>query len=243
MNDKLTKRIQDYLGTPVQHRNLPEGAMLLLKLTGNQLQYRKLMANINAMGPFIEQQLTSRLKFRVAQITHEQVQEMRRQVAQIEAKRFGFQQDNPASEFKAGKRADHDSLPEAIQALYVENKSIMQRMRAARAELQVVMRRNPNQTCLDGDMYPFLKELIELDKKYHENWQRYDTYGVQPTTHEQRQQAREDSRKALNYISLVLNKYRKNPTEKMKATIAAKYALIIAPGEALTHELKELQII
>ena len=28
----------------------------------------------------------------------------------------------------------------------------------------------------DGDRYPFVKELIELDAKYHANWEKYDTY-------------------------------------------------------------------
>jgi hypothetical protein len=30
--------------------------------------------------------------------------------------------------------------------------------------------------CPDSERYPFLKELIELDKKMHANWEQYDHY-------------------------------------------------------------------
>ena len=30
--------------------------------------------------------------------------------------------------------------------------------------------------CPDSERYPFLKELIELDKKYRGNWKAYDEY-------------------------------------------------------------------
>ena len=31
-------------------------------------------------------------------------------------------------------------------------------------------------TCPDSERYPYLKELIALDKKMGKNWERYDTY-------------------------------------------------------------------
>ena len=33
-----------------------------------------------------------------------------------------------------------------------------------------------NSTCPDSERYPFLKELISLDKKLHANWEAYDHY-------------------------------------------------------------------
>ena len=33
-----------------------------------------------------------------------------------------------------------------------------------------------NVTCPDSERYPFLKELIRLDKKLHDNWDKYDHY-------------------------------------------------------------------
>ena len=31
-------------------------------------------------------------------------------------------------------------------------------------------------TCPDSERYPFLVEVIKLDKQYHENWNTYDHY-------------------------------------------------------------------
>ena len=81
---------------------------------------------------------------------------------------------NVSSEFKAGKRADHDSLPIEIQALYVENGNIIHKMRELHMRLRSLSVENA--TCPDSERYPFLKELIRLDKKLHENWDKYDHY-------------------------------------------------------------------
>ena len=81
-----------------------------------------------------------------------------------------------ADEHKTGKRDDHDSLPDEIKAKYVENLSILQRMR----ELHLKLRSLSLDTapCPDSERYPFLKELIELDKKMHANWEEYDHFVV-----------------------------------------------------------------
>ena len=79
-----------------------------------------------------------------------------------------------ADEHKTGKRDDHDSLPDEIKAKYVENLSILQRMR----ELHLKLRSLSLDTvpCPDSERYPFLKELIDLDKKMHANWEEYDHF-------------------------------------------------------------------
>ena len=81
-----------------------------------------------------------------------------------------------ADEHKTGKRIDHDSLPDEIKVKYVENLSILQRMR----ELHLKLRSLSLDTapCPDSERYPFLKELIELDKKMHANWEEYDHFVV-----------------------------------------------------------------
>ena len=79
-------------------------------------------------------------------------------------------------DFKLGKRPDHDRLPEEIQALYAENLSLMQNMRACHAQLVLLTLPENQSNCPDGDRYPFVKEIIELDARYHANWEKYDTY-------------------------------------------------------------------
>lgn len=85
------------------------------------------------------------------------------------------QQDN--KQFKAGKRLDHDTLPVEIQALYIENGNIIHKMRELHLQLRQLSKENA--TCPDSERYPFLKELIALDKTYHKNWQIYDSWTPQ----------------------------------------------------------------
>ena len=77
------------------------------------------------------------------------------------------------AEFRAGKRTDHDSLPEDVQALYVENLDIVHRMRELHLKLRSLSL--DGATCPDSERYPFLKEIIALDKKRVQNWDIYDT--------------------------------------------------------------------
>ena len=176
MNNEFTERVQKWLNTPESERDYNEGAMLLLKLTGNQIMYRNLtMRRTRQSEEFIVYQLKRRLKFRLAQLTHEQVEQMQRQVDGIVQKRHLEKKESAStSEFKAGKRADHDELPDEVQALYVENLSIVQKMRELHLKLRSLSL--DNAPCPDSERYPFLKELISLDKKLHSNWEAYDHY-------------------------------------------------------------------
>jgi hypothetical protein len=54
--------------------------------------------------------------------------------------------------------------------------SIMQQMRRLHTQLQLLS--VENSTCPDSERYPFLKELIALDKRYHANWEQYDHFKV-----------------------------------------------------------------
>ncbi len=77
-----------------------------------------------------------------------------------------------------GKREDHDLLPDEIKAKYVENLSLLQRMRELHLQLRSLSLENSS--CPDSERYPFLKELIALDKKLHSNWEAYDHYVTEP---------------------------------------------------------------
>ena len=86
MDNNFTKQIQDWLNAPASERDYEQGAMLLLKLTGNQIMYRNLtMRRTTRNEEFIEYQLKRRLKFRLAQVTHKEVEEMQRKVDGIAA--------------------------------------------------------------------------------------------------------------------------------------------------------------
>lgn len=179
LNHEFTEKIQKWLDTPHEERDYEQGALYLLKLNGNQIMYRNLMANPRGKAEFIEYHLRKHFSFRIKDLTHAQVVEMQKQVDKIEKKHHSFTENNPAKEFKQGKRADHDSLPDEIQALYVENLSLLQRMREVHLRLRTLS--TADAPCPDSERYPFLKELIELDKKMHANWEQYDHYVAEST--------------------------------------------------------------
>ena len=176
---------------------------------------------------------------------HEQVEEMRDQVTKIEERHFLLKEENPADGFKAGKREDHDQLPEDIQAAYADNLGIMQRMRMLHGKLVLLEEQaeKSNTVCKDSDRFPFLKELIELDKQYHDNWAKYDGYNLDKGAVEQNLDSRAASKRAANFINLNKGRYRKNPTDELKKQLADNYAVVVNPTEKMTNELKELGVI
>ncbi len=242
MDEQFTKQIQDWLNLPAEQRDYAEGALFLLKLTGNQIMYRNLMANPKGKAQFIEYQLQKRLNFRLAQLTHEQVEQMQSQVnAIVKRRHLEPKQENPASEFRAGKRADHDTLPDEIQALYVENLGIVQRMRELHLKLRSLStEENPARDC---DRYPFLKDLIDLDKKLHSNWEQYDHYTEASGEELLEAEQREESKNAVRLINLAKGRYAKKPSEELKTQILDLYGKVINPTDKLTSDLKQLGII
>ena len=174
LDNKFTELIQKWLETPTDERDYSVGALYLLKLSGNQIMYRNIMANPTSKAEFIEYNIRKYYNFRVQALTHYQVEEMQKQVDVIAQEHFSLEEESPAKDFKKGKREDHDSLPDEIQALYVENLSIVQRMREVHLKLRSLS--TDNASCPDSERYPFLKELIELDKRLHSNWEQYDHF-------------------------------------------------------------------
>lgn len=172
MDNKFTELIKQWLETPSNQRDYSVGALYLLKLSGNQIMYRNIVALLDRRHDFVDYQIQKYYNFRVQALTHAQVEEMQQQVDVIVADHISLAAN--ADEHKTGKRDDHDSLPDEIKAKYVENLSILQRMR----ELHLKLRSLSLDTapCPDSERYPFLKELIELDKKMHANWEEYDHY-------------------------------------------------------------------
>ena len=172
MDNKFTELIKQWLETPSNQRDYSVGALYLLKLSGNQIMYRNIVAQLDRRHDFVDYQIQKYYNFRVQALTHAQVEEMQQQVDVIVAEHISLAVN--ADEHKTGKRDDHDSLPDEIKAKYVENLSILQRMR----ELHLRLRSLSLDTapCPDSERYPFLKELIELDKKMHTNWEEYDHF-------------------------------------------------------------------
>lgn len=174
MDHNFTKQIGEWLNKPESERDYTVGALYLLKLSGNKILYTNIVANIDRRHDVIEYQLQKYYNFRVKELTHDEVEAMQKQVdAIVEAQMpLAATADDPKQH--RGKRDDHDLLPDEIKALYVENLSLLQQMRELHLKLRSLSLENV--TCPDSERYPFLKEIISLDKKLHSNWERYDHY-------------------------------------------------------------------
>lgn len=212
MDRAFTEKVQHWLDEPQAHRDYMEGAVLLLQLSNNKIMYANIAADPAAHADIIEYNIRKYMKFRLAEITHEQVRSMERKVKKIV--------ERPAA-FKQGIREDHDDLPPEVQALYVENADIMRRMRELHLKLRTI--NTANATCPDSERYPFLKELIRLDKLYHSNWRRYDNYNPSNAAEEAEQilidEQREREKVIRQQLTMSRGRYKKNPTEGMKAKI------------------------
>lgn len=188
---KFTEKLQAWLNTPDNKKDYAEGAILLLQLSGNQIMYRNISVNPRGKAEFITGKLQQYLKFRLQQLTHKEVVEMQKKVEVIVKETV--KPDEEFADFKAGKRADHDELPEEVQALYRENLDIVHRMREVHLQLRKLSLENA--TCPDSERYPFLKELIALDKKLHENWDTYDHFVVGLEQKEEKKQEKKQEKK------------------------------------------------
>lgn len=173
MDYKFTEQIRQWLETPEDERDYSVGALYLLKLSGNQIMYRNIISQIDRRHDVVDYQLQKYYNFRVQALTHAQVEEMAAQVETIVAEHIPLAATADEQPQK-GKRPDHDTLPDEIKAKYVENLSLLQRMRELHLRLRSLSLENA--TCPDSERYPFLKELISLDKKLHANWEAYDHY-------------------------------------------------------------------
>lgn len=172
MDHKFTESIKQWLDTPEAERDYELGALYLLKLSGNRILYRTIMVNPAGKKEHIEYQLQKYYDFRVRELTHDQVAELSAQAERIVKEHIPLAAKSDSA--PKGKRPDHDSLPPEITALYDENLSILRRMREMHLRLRSLSLENA--TCPDSERYPFVKEIVELDKKLHKNWEVYDSY-------------------------------------------------------------------
>ena len=167
----LTEQLKKFCALPESERDYSTGALLLLQITGNKVQYRLMkQRGFPNFAELINKRLSEILQFRLQKITHDQVAGMKQQADAIE-------KEIPATEefIKAGRRSDHDELPDEIQAAYKEALEILQKQRDLHAEVRRIAFKRCS-SCQDSDMYPFVKEIIALDARRLKCWQTYDSF-------------------------------------------------------------------
>lgn len=241
---ELTPLIKNWLDTRPDERDLMQGASLLLRVTRNRILYNNIIRNPARHADVMEYQLRKIYSQRVVDITHREVGRMMEEVKGIAAAR---RLDTPAvaarTGLQRGKRADHDELPDEIKQLYVDNADIMRRMRECHTRLRMIS--PDNSTCPDSDRYPWAKEIIALDKKYRENWNKYDHYikGTPAAAVQAVADPRTESRNAEKLCHLLLGKYSRTPDDALEGRIRESYSRILSPSESLRKKMADAGLI
>lgn len=239
---ELTPKIQEFLNTDPDKRDIRAGAELLLRISPrNRILHDNIVRNPARNAKLLEYHLQKELKKRLIETTHEEVQSMMVQVDAI-AEQRGFNRPE-RSEFQKGKRADHDELPPEVQQLYVDNADIMRRMRDAHTKLRMI--NSSNSTCPDSDRYPLAKAIIAYDKQYRDNWNVYDHYvkGTPVASTARAVDPRTAAKNTAKTLNLLLGKYAKQPSESQAASIRELYASIPSPSESLTRKMQEAELL
>ena len=165
MDHKFTEKIRTWLNTPVNERSIEEGATMLLQLNRNRILHQNIIRRGVRMMPKLEYELKKHLRIRDDGKTLHEVVAMEKvimpAVEQLVTK--------PEAEH-AGKRADHDELPEEVQQLWDGNFERYTKVKALFEELKAMEKMQP---C---DRYEKLKLLDEAEKAYRKALSAYDSY-------------------------------------------------------------------
>lgn len=241
INLELTPKIQEWLNTDPDKRDLKAGAELLLRVTRNRILYANIIRNPQGKASLLEYHLQKIFKNRLIDTTHEEVKQMMAQVNDIAAVR-GLSA-SARTPFQNGKRADHDELPDDVKQLYVENGEIMRRMREAHTRLRMI--NSQNSACPDSDRYPLAKAIIEYDRRYRDNWNVYDHYvkGTPIAATVKAIDERTAQKNVVKTLNLLLGKYVKNPTEAAADRIMSLYSQIANPTDALRKKMTDADLL
>lgn len=238
------------------------GATMLLQLNRNNAMFNTIMRNPERYVDKIVYELNKFLPIRIAQMTIGDVKQLDSEItpvikAAIETNSSAEEEDTSVLPTSAGKRADHDSLPEEIKNIWEENAERWKKIKEA------------YNTCLSltepCDRFEYLTNLKELWYKYKAEFERYDTYQMQPVTGENTTeltiveplQVAKDISNARSYISNNITKLadlkKKAASEQAKSKDVASYnallekvnsrvQILIANKQVIGSELNDMLV-
>lgn len=156
----LTSQISDWLNTSPKQRSLEDGALLLLRLNANRIMYQQILRN--RLAEKLEYELQKHLNIRLHGLTRAEVAKVERQVMPRLKKELAN-----GEEYR-GRRADHDSLPDKVKALYERNGTRWRQMHRLFETLKTMRDAQP---C---DRHELVHQLVQLDDAYRTDWEKYD---------------------------------------------------------------------
>lgn len=198
LDQQFTNDIQKWLDSPREQRDLAQGALMLLRLNRNRFLYAHIIRHDD--GERLEKELTKHLRIRLKGLTQRQVAEMeQREMPRIQRT---IDQGGPAEEEEGeggkpthhrGKRADHDNLPEEVQALYEKNGEVFRKMKQL---FETLKKMENEQPC---DRHEYLSILVSLDEQYRANWAEYDSW--QPSDDAEEEPKKNDAPATAKQVS------------------------------------------
>lgn len=176
LDPKLTREMQDWLNARPADRDFMRGAAMLRSLNRNKALYNTLVRNPGKYMSKLEYELRKHLRIRlhnmsVADVVHMEAEVMPRVASTVATPPTISSDDElPEAHTARGRRADHDSLPPEIQALWDGNATRYRKIVLLFNELKAMADQEP---C---DRFEKLQMLDELDKQYRHALEQYDGY-------------------------------------------------------------------
>ena len=184
LDNAFTQELQQWVNTPDTERDLAQGALLLYRLTGNAYAYQQALVRPAAYAATLDHELKKHLAIRLDGLMRQEVAQIEREALPRIAKTLkepsplettapvvSTDTEKPEAQH-AGRRKDHDKLPQEIQDLYTQNGELYHKMKLLFNQLKAMKEAQP---C---DRYELLKQLRAADDKYRANWAKYDEYKV-----------------------------------------------------------------
>lgn len=174
-DNKLTQDIADWLNTPEDNRDVKAGADMMLSLNRNRALYNTVLRNPAKYMPKLVYELRKYLRMRIDKVTAADAAKIEAQVLprvekMLEQPTISSEDELPDASVAKGKRADHDSLPADIRALWESNGQLYRRIVLLFNELKAMSEAQP---C---DRYEKVRLLDEADKTYRANLELYDSF-------------------------------------------------------------------
>ena len=107
--------------------------------------------------------------------SEEDKEKIRKEAKDLLSGKFSHKSGNTAAAFKAGRRADHDTLPEEIQSLYRKNLELRHSMQQLHLQIRNLLKSRKD--CAPQDLKDLCALLKKQDTEYRLNWKKYDDYG------------------------------------------------------------------
>ena len=242
MDNQLTKAIEDFLAiAKPTDEEVRQGATLLLKVDPMRSRsiYNSAMIRPQSMLKWIQADLKKFLGIRQRGIERQDIARFNadavKQVKETLANAPITLGSIPECGVR-GKRADHDSLPEEIKAIWDTNAERWKKMRQLHAQLEAMIAQPGYRAC-DGNELCYT--LLQADNEIRNDYKRYDEW--QPAKPKDRVEEFTDNVKTIqnarSYITRGLQK--KKIDDKTKAKMQDCVNTLIALHQVIKPETAE----